>query len=143
MRQSAFEKIYVTKAEASFSTSAKWPRATSINVTAAASPFRLLSLDRLPREMTPNHMKYPSFCCKLPLGIFKAGNVGSFISGLPQGSTRLYYVRMKKDMSTNLVLFRLPSSDRVLVEHLFFESQDLTPSTRSSTSESVSVSSPL
>lgn len=44
---------------------------------------------------------------------------------------------------TNLALFRLPSSDRVLVEPLFFESQDLTPSTRSSTSESVSVSSPL
>lgn len=42
-----------------------------------------------------------------------------------------------------LVLFRLPSSDRALVEPLFFDSQDLTPSTRSSTSESVSVSSPL
>lgn len=50
---------------------------------------------------------------------------------------------MQKDEGTNLVLFRLPSSDRVLVEPLFFESQDLTSSTRSSTSESVSVSSPL
>lgn len=29
---------------------ANWPRATSINLTAAASPFRLLSLDRLQRE---------------------------------------------------------------------------------------------
>lgn len=95
--------------------------------------------------MTPNHMKYPSFCCKRPqviLGLFKAGNVGSFITALPQGCTRLS-VMMHTDVGTNLVLFRLPSSDRVLVEPLFLESQDLTPSTRSSTSESVSVSSPL
>lgn len=95
--------------------------------------------------MTPNHMKYPSFCYKLPqviLGLFKAGNVGSFIAKLPQGCT-WSSVMMQKDVSANLVLFRLPSSDRVLAEPLFFESQDLTPSTRSSTSESVSVSSPL
>lgn len=33
--------------------------------------------------MTPNHMKYSSFCCKLPqviVGLFKAGDVGSFIT---------------------------------------------------------------
>lgn len=112
-------------------------------MTAATSPFRLLSLDRLPRDMTPNHMKYPSVCCKLPLGIFEAGNVGSFITGLPGGCTWLYCVMMQEDTSTNLVFFRLPSSESVLVEPLFFESQDLTPSTRSSTSESVSASSPL
>lgn len=95
--------------------------------------------------MTPNHMKYPSFCYNVPqviLGLFKAGNVGSSITTLPQGCTWLS-VMMQKDARTNLVLFRLPSSDRVLVEVLFLESQDLTPSTRSSTSESVSVSSPL
>lgn len=95
--------------------------------------------------MTPNHMKYPSFCHNLPQvirGLLKAGNVGSFITTLPQGRTWLS-VMMQMDVRTNLVLFRLPSSDRVLAEVLFLDSQDLTPSTRSSTSESVSVSSPL
>lgn len=90
-------------------------------------------------------MKYSSFCYNLPqviLGLFKAGNVDRFITTLPQGCTWLS-VMMQKDVNTNLVLFRLPSSDSVFVEPLFFESQDLTPSTRSSTSESVSVSSPL
>lgn len=47
VRQSTSEKIYLTVAEASFSRRANWPWATSINLTAAASPFRLLSLDRL------------------------------------------------------------------------------------------------
>lgn len=42
--------------------------------------------------------------------------------------------------STDLELFGLPSSERFLVELLLLDNQDLTPSTRSSTSESKSES---
>ena len=61
----------------------------------------------------------------------------------PQGCAAVCHYERPGGDSTNLVLFRLPSSDRVLAEPLFLDSQDFTPSTRSSTSESVSVSSPL
>lgn len=42
--------------------------------------------------------------------------------------------------TTDLELLRLPSSERFLVEPLLLDNQDFTPSTRSSTSESVSES---
>lgn len=42
--------------------------------------------------------------------------------------------------STDLELLRLPSSERFFAEPLFLESQDFTPSTRSSNSESESES---
>lgn len=42
--------------------------------------------------------------------------------------------------STDLELLRLPSSERFFAEPLFLDSQDFTPSTRSSNSESVSES---
>lgn len=97
--------------------------------------------------MTPNHMKYPSLRCYMPLeilGLFKAERLCSFIATLPQGhTTRGYLSYYTEDMRTDLVVFRLPASDRVFAVALFFESQDFTPSTRSSISESVSVSSPL
>ena len=41
---------------------------------------------------------------------------------------------------THLLPFRLPSSESALEEPLFLESQDFTPSTRSSSSESTSES---
>lgn len=43
-------------------------------------------------------------------------------------------------ISTDLELLRLPSSERFFAEPLFLESQDFTPSTRSSNSESESES---
>lgn len=101
--------------------------------------------------MTPNYMKYQSFCYNVPqviLGLFRLGMCAAVSlhhhggAGWGGGLTWLS-VMMQKDVRTNLVLFRLPSSGRVLAVVLFFESQVLTPSTRSSTSESVSVSSPL
>lgn len=77
------------------------------------------------------------------LWAFSSLGMCSFISP-PQGYMgQGYLLWCKKDVSTNLVLFRLPSSGTVLVEVLFFDSQAFTPSTRSSTSESVSVSSLL
>lgn len=92
-------------------------------------------------------MKYPSLRCYMPLeilGLFKAERSCNFIAILPQGhSIHGYLSCCTEDMRTNLVLFRLPSSDGVLAVALFFESHDFTPSTRSSISESVSVSSPL
>lgn len=92
-------------------------------------------------------MKYPSLRCYMPLeilGLFKAKRSCNFIATLPQGHTILGHLSCcTEDMRTNLALFRLPSSDRVLAVALFFESQDFTPSIRSSISESVSVSSPL
>lgn len=48
-----------------------------------------------------------------------------------------------KGFHTDLVVFWVPSSESVLADPLFFESSDFTPSTRSSTSESISDSSPL
>lgn len=97
--------------------------------------------------MTPNHMKYPSLCCYMPLeilGLFKAERSRNFIATWPQGHTRRGYLSCcTEDMRTNLALFRNPSSDGVLAMALFFESHDFTPPTRSSISESVSVSSPL
>lgn len=92
-------------------------------------------------------MKYPSLACYMPLeipGLFKAERSCSLIAALPQGHAEHRYLsRCTEGMRTNLVLFRLPSSDGVFAVVLFFESHDFTPSTRSSTSESVSVSSPL
>lgn len=135
-------------AEASFSSRANWPWASSINVTADASSFRPLLLDRLGgSELTPNHMKYPSPTSYMPveiLGLFKAERSRSLIVVVPQGhAVHGYLSCCSEEMRTNLVLFRLPSSDGILAVVLFCESHDLTPSTRSSTSESVSVSSPL
>lgn len=95
--------------------------------------------------MTPNYMKYQSFCYNVPqviLGLFRLGMCAA-VSLHHHGGLTWLSVMMQKDVRTNLVLFRLPSSGRVLAVVLFFESQVLTPSTRSSTSESVSVSSPL
>lgn len=48
-----------------------------------------------------------------------------------------------KGFHTDLVVFWVPSSESVLVDPLLLESNDFTPSTRSSTSESISDSSPL
>ncbi len=48
-----------------------------------------------------------------------------------------------KGFHTDLVAFWVPSSESVLADPLLFESSDFTPSTRSSTSESISDSSPL
>lgn len=48
-----------------------------------------------------------------------------------------------KGFHTDLVVFWVPSSESVLADPLLFESNDFTPSTRSSTSESISDSSPL
>lgn len=48
-----------------------------------------------------------------------------------------------KEFHTDLVVFWGPSSESVLADPLLLESNDFTPSTRSSTSESISDSSPL
>lgn len=48
-----------------------------------------------------------------------------------------------KGFHTDLVVFCVPSSESVLLDPLLLESNDFTPSTRSSTSESISDSSPL